>query len=86
MCGWSERGSSDSGSTGHESYSKNPPYHPSIRAAAEYGLDLTLFAANLRRMPTERCWHFDAMVDFQRRFSAVGASSAPRSSSSSSRC
>jgi hypothetical protein len=38
-----------------------------IRRAAEYGLDLTLLAANLRRTPAERLRQLDAMADFKRR-------------------
>ncbi len=38
-----------------------------IRAAEEYGLDLTLLAANLRRTPAERLGQLDAMADFRRR-------------------
>lgn len=38
-----------------------------IRAAEEYGLDLTLLAANLRRTPAERLRQLDAMADFRRR-------------------
>lgn len=43
-----------------------------IRAAAEYGLDLTLLAANLRRTPAERLRQLDAMVDFRRRVRRMG--------------
>jgi hypothetical protein len=38
-----------------------------IRAAEEYGVDLTLLAANLRRTPAERLRQLDAMADFRRR-------------------
>ena len=38
-----------------------------IRAAEEYGLDLGLLAANLRRTPAERLRQLDAMADFRRR-------------------
>lgn len=38
-----------------------------IRAAEEYGLDLTLLAANLRRTQAERLRQLDAMADFRRR-------------------
>jgi hypothetical protein len=35
-------------------------------AAEEYGLDLSLLAANLRRTPAERLRQLDAMADFRR--------------------
>ena len=38
-----------------------------IRVAEEYGLDLSLLAANLRRTPAERLRQLDAMADFRRR-------------------
>jgi hypothetical protein len=38
-----------------------------IGAAEEYGLDLGLMAANLRRTPAERLRQLDAMADFRRR-------------------
>lgn len=38
-----------------------------IRVAEEYGVDLSLLAANLRRTPAERLRQLDAMVDFRRR-------------------
>jgi hypothetical protein len=38
-----------------------------IRAAEEYGLDLSLLAANLRRTPAERLRQLDAMAHFRRR-------------------
>lgn len=38
-----------------------------VQMAAEYGLDLTLLVANLRRTPAERLRQLDAMIDFRRR-------------------
>ncbi|MGH7516114.1 MAG: hypothetical protein ACREOC_01410 [Gemmatimonadales bacterium] len=38
-----------------------------IRAAEEYGFDLTLLAANPRRTPAERLRQLDAMADFRQR-------------------
>jgi hypothetical protein len=38
-----------------------------IRAAEQYGLDLSLLAANLRRTPAQRLRQLEAMVDFRRR-------------------
>ena len=38
-----------------------------LRAAEEYGLDLTLLGANLRRTPAERLKQLDAMADFRAR-------------------
>ncbi len=38
-----------------------------LRVAEEYGLDLSLLAANLRRTPAERLRQLDAMADFRRR-------------------
>lgn len=38
-----------------------------VRAAADYGLDLSLLEANLRRTPAQRLRQLDAMVDFRRR-------------------
>ena len=38
-----------------------------VRRAADYGLDLTLLAANLRRTPAERLRQLDAMAEFRRR-------------------
>lgn len=38
-----------------------------VEMAAEYGLDLTLLVANLRRTPAERLRQLDAMIDFRRR-------------------
>lgn len=38
-----------------------------VRVAEEYGLDLSLLAANLRRTPAERLRQLDAMADFRRR-------------------
>lgn len=37
------------------------------QVAAEYGLDLSLLAANLRRTPAQRLRQLDAMVDFRLR-------------------
>jgi predicted nucleotidyltransferase len=42
-----------------------------IRRAADYGLDLTLLAANLRRTPAERLRQLDAMAEFRRRVRRV---------------
>jgi len=38
-----------------------------VRAAAEYGLDLTLLSANLGRTTVERLQQLDAMTNFRRR-------------------
>jgi hypothetical protein len=38
-----------------------------IRVAEEYGLDLSLLAANLKRTPAQRLRQLDAMADFRRR-------------------
>jgi hypothetical protein len=35
--------------------------------AEEYGLDLSLLAANLKRTPAQRLRQLDAMADFRRR-------------------
>ena len=40
---------------------------PTETAAEDYGLDLTLLAANLRRTPAQRLRQLDAMADFRRR-------------------
>ncbi|MGH7720495.1 MAG: hypothetical protein ACREON_16815, partial [Gemmatimonadaceae bacterium] len=58
--------------------------HDPIRAAAEYGLDVTLLAANLRRTPAERLRQLDAMVDFRRRVRR-GSLRATKASAPSSR-
>jgi hypothetical protein len=42
-----------------------------LRAAADYGFDLTLLAANLRRTPAQRLRQLDAMADFRRRVQRV---------------
>lgn len=38
-----------------------------IRAARDYGVDLTLLEANLRRSPAERLRMLDQMIDFEHR-------------------
>ncbi len=43
------------------------PQRDPIRAAEEYGLDLSLLVANLRRTPAERLRQLDAMAGFRRR-------------------
>lgn len=41
--------------------------HDPVRAAARYGLDVTLLSANLARTPAERLRQLDAMAAFGRR-------------------
>jgi hypothetical protein len=43
------------------------PRRDPIRAAEDYGLDLSLLAANLRRTPAQRLRQPDAMAEFRRR-------------------
>ncbi len=38
-----------------------------LAAAREYGIDLTLLLANLRRTPEQRLRQLDAMLDFKNR-------------------
>ncbi|MDQ6829700.1 MAG: hypothetical protein M3081_12635 [Gemmatimonadota bacterium] len=45
-----------------------------IARAAEYGIDLTLLAANLQRTPVARLRQLDAMIDFRRRVRRAPAS------------
>ena len=49
-----------------------------IRRAADYGLDLTLLAANLRRTPAERLRQLDAMAEFRRRVRRMRQGPPPR--------
>ena len=49
-----------------------------IRAAQDYGLDLTLLDANLRRSPAERLRLLDAMVAFRRRVRRGAQATTPR--------
>lgn len=44
-----------------------PASRDPIRAAEEYGIDVTLLAENLRRTPAERLRQLDAMAGFRRR-------------------
>ena len=43
-----------------------------IKAAQDYGLDLTLLEANLRRTPAERLRMLDQMVEFRRKVRRAG--------------
>jgi hypothetical protein len=47
-----------------------------IRAARDYGLDLTLLQANLRRSPAERLRLLDQMVEFRQRVRRAGHATA----------
>ncbi len=47
--------------------------HDPLGRAGDYGLDLTLLGANLRRTPAERLRQLDAMVEFRRRVRRAAA-------------
>ncbi len=44
-----------------------PTASDALTAAREYGIDLTLLVANLRRTPEQRLRQLDAMLDFKNR-------------------
>ncbi len=58
--------------------------HDPLGRARDYGLDLTLLGANLRRTPAERLRQLDEMVEFRRRVRRAAAKTTSATASRSS--